>query len=148
MLSAVDAFGTNPQACLLRCTKLHDVWFLHAGMSSCAVQMSLRCAEVAPGAKPRVEGDDGADWCVVDAGKLLDFLLIKLSCIAVMQPQAILHIAQSDVACKEADMVAVAFSMTLPSHAACITTLGHCVHKHCYSAKTDFAVHDGGMQAA
>ena len=63
--------------------------FLHAGMSSCAVQMSLRCAEVAPGAKPSVEGDDGADWCVVDAGKPLHFLLIKLSCIAVLQPQPI-----------------------------------------------------------
>lgn len=45
--------------------------FLHAGMSRCGVQMSLRCAEVAPGAKPSVEGDDGADWCVVDAGKPL-----------------------------------------------------------------------------
>ena len=53
------------------------------------MQMSLRCAEVAPGAKPSVEGDDGADWCVVDAGKPLHFLLIKLSCIAVPQPQPI-----------------------------------------------------------
>ena len=63
--------------------------FLHTDMSSCAAQMSLRCAEVAPGAKPSVEGDDGADWCVVDAGKPLHFLLIKLSCIAVLQPQPI-----------------------------------------------------------
>ncbi len=62
---------------------------LHAGMSRCGVQMSLRCAEVAPGAKPSVEGDDGADWCVVDAGKPLHFLLIKLACIAVLQPQLI-----------------------------------------------------------
>lgn len=32
------------------------------------MQMSQRCAEVAPGIRPSVEGDDGADWCVVDAG--------------------------------------------------------------------------------
>ena len=63
--------------------------FLHVGMSRCGVQMSLRCAEVAPGAKPSVEGDDGADWCVVDAGKPLHFLLIKLACLAVPQPQPI-----------------------------------------------------------
>ena len=32
------------------------------------VQMSLRCSEVAPGIRPNVEGEDGSDWCVVDAG--------------------------------------------------------------------------------
>ncbi len=111
--------------------------FLPAGMSSCAVQMSLRCAEVAPGAKPSVEGDDGADWCVVDAGKPLHFLLIKLSCIAVLQPRPILNIAQSDVACKEADIAALLYSMALPSHAPCITTLGQFAHKHWYGAKPD-----------
>lgn len=33
-------------------------------------QISLRCSEVAPGIKPNVEGQEGADWCVVDAGRL------------------------------------------------------------------------------
>ena len=87
ILSAADAFGTSLQsACLLWWTKLLFGRFLHAGMSRCGVQMSLRCAEVAPGAKPSVEGHDGADWCVVDAGKPLYFLLIKLACITVLQP--------------------------------------------------------------
>ncbi|KAA6414358.1 MAG: Iojap- mitochondrial-like [Trebouxia sp. A1-2] len=44
---------------------------IQAAASAIAYQMSLRCAEVAPGAKPRVEGDDGADWCVVDAGSVI-----------------------------------------------------------------------------
>ena len=60
----------------------------------------------------------------------------------------ILHTAQSDVAYKEADVAAVVYSMALPSHATCITTLVDFAHKHWYGAETDFAVHDGGMQAA
>lgn len=44
---------------------------IQAAASAVAYQMSLRCAEVAPGAKPSVEGDDGADWCVVDAGSVI-----------------------------------------------------------------------------
>ena len=39
------------------------------------MQISLRCSEVAPGIKPSVEGQDGADWCVVDAGLLSSFRL-------------------------------------------------------------------------
>lgn len=47
----------------------------HCVMSSFTVgllfaQMSLRCSEVAPGTRPSVEGEDGSDWCVVDAGML------------------------------------------------------------------------------
>ncbi|KAL0033504.1 hypothetical protein WJX77_012578 [Trebouxia sp. C0004] len=44
---------------------------IQAAASAVAYQMSLRCAEVAPGAKPSVEGNDGADWCVVDAGSVI-----------------------------------------------------------------------------
>ena len=41
------------------------------------MQLSLRCSEVAPGVRPSVEGEDGADWCVVDAG---DHLTAILAC--------------------------------------------------------------------
>lgn len=40
-------------------------------------QMSLRCSEVAPGTRPSVEGEDGSDWCVVDAGTLCVVPLIE-----------------------------------------------------------------------
>ena len=59
-----------------------------------------------------------------------------------------LHIAPSDIANKEVDIAAVVYSMALPSRATCITTLGHFAHTHQYGANADFAVHDGGMQAA
>lgn len=41
-------------------------------------QMSLRCSEVAPGTRASVEGEDGSDWCVVDAGMLC---LVSLMCL-------------------------------------------------------------------
>ena len=59
-----------------------------------------------------------------------------------------LRIVQSGIACKEVDVAAVVYSMALPSRVTCITTLGHSAHNHQYGAKADFAVHDGGMQAA
>lgn len=51
------------------------------------MQMSQRCAEVAPGIRPSVEGDDGADWCVVDAGTLLHVVICKMPYMVQLQPQ-------------------------------------------------------------
>ena len=39
------------------------------------LQLSLRCTDAAPGAQPKVEGEDGSDWLVVDAGKVLRLVL-------------------------------------------------------------------------
>ncbi|KAL3142889.1 hypothetical protein ABBQ38_003177 [Trebouxia sp. C0009 RCD-2024] len=41
---------------------------IQAAAAAVAYQMTLRCSEVAPGIRPSVEGEDGSDWCVVDAG--------------------------------------------------------------------------------
>ena len=63
------------------------------------MQLSLRCSEVAPGVRPSVEGEDGADWCVVDAG---DHLTAILPCAYAASPTIIAclaHYLQCPVAC-------------------------------------------------
>ncbi|KAL3151922.1 hypothetical protein ABBQ32_001052 [Trebouxia sp. C0010 RCD-2024] len=44
---------------------------IQAAAAAVAYQMTLRCSEVAPGSRPSVEGADGSDWCVVDAGSVI-----------------------------------------------------------------------------
>lgn len=67
--------------CGCKCLGDHLLFRLSFCHKTLFVQMSLRCSEVAPGIQPSVEGEDGSDWCVVDAG--MCYLVPLMVCCVV-----------------------------------------------------------------